>query len=489
MPAVAAGRAADAGSEGGEGAEWQMVTRGKAKAGGLKKTVTKVKPRVADGSKDLQQVTPGFEAASTAMRKRKAEDSVNDKLAALADAVAQLAMAQKDMTENHKALVESNTIMMEMIKTQDKDIKVQGEEIKALRALIQEGVSQRTYSEAITSGSTPTSPQSSQTRSTSAGSLQVRKDKPQVQDDRAVSIDMARFKGAKNNYNVIRDGLRAGLKVNKVTEKLTIKSLRPGPGDRIDVVFADKDEANKVKQHTRWLTSSLTGARVKGEQWYPVKFDSVVKQCVLDQDVNDGKTLNKDFAKDFKADNGCETADCTVMKATWLSKVDSKKKVGSMVIWLKNRVDAEYLLRTGTAMFGATDAFCSPFVVRDNSGPCYHCNRYGHKQASCTSQIRCAICSKGHRRDECPNKDSPKCPACGDAHTVFDWACKLHPQHYRHVGQQKAKTRQGQGSAAMDVDMYGGGMRASPTTASSARGRAQVTSTASTSNTPSSSSC
>jgi hypothetical protein len=26
-----------------------------------------------------------------------------------------------------------------------------------------------------------------------------------------------------------------------------------------------KDEANKAKQHTRWLMSSLTGARVKGE--------------------------------------------------------------------------------------------------------------------------------------------------------------------------------------------------------------------------------
>lgn len=331
------------------------------------------------------------------MRKRKAEDSVHDKLAAMADAIAQLAMAQKDMTENHKALVESNKIMMEMIETQAKDIKAQGEEIKSLRALIQDSASQRTYSEVIASGNTPTSPQSSQIRSTSAGSSQVRKDKPQLQDDRAVSIDMARFKGAKNNYNVIRDGLRASLKVNKVTEKLTIKSLRPGPGDRIDVVFADKDEANKAKQHTRCLTSSVTGACIKGEQWYPVRFDSVVKQCVLDQDVNDGKTLDKDFAKDFKADNSCETADCTVMKATWLSKVDSKKKVGSMVVWLKNRVDAEYLLRTGTAMFGATDAFCSPFVVRDNSGPCYHCNRYGHKQASCTSHVRCAVCSVGHQ--------------------------------------------------------------------------------------------
>ena len=44
---------------------------------------------------------------------------------------------------------------------------------------------------------------------------------------------------AKNIYNVIRVGPRAGLEVNKVTKKLTIKSLRPGPGDRIDVVFAD----------------------------------------------------------------------------------------------------------------------------------------------------------------------------------------------------------------------------------------------------------
>jgi hypothetical protein len=63
---------------------------------------------------------------------------------------------------------------------------------------------------------------------------------------RAVSVDMGRFKGAKNHYNVVRDGLCTRLKGNMVTEKLTYKSLRPGPGDRIDVVFADKDEANKA---------------------------------------------------------------------------------------------------------------------------------------------------------------------------------------------------------------------------------------------------
>lgn len=53
------------------------------------------------------------------------------------------------------------------------------------------------------------------------------------------------------------------MKVNKVTRKLRIKSLRPDPVDRIDVVFVDKDEAT---QHARWLVLSLNGARHQGEQ-------------------------------------------------------------------------------------------------------------------------------------------------------------------------------------------------------------------------------
>lgn len=34
-----------------------------------------------------------------------------------------------------------------------------------------------------------------------------------------------------------------------------------------------------------------------------------------------------------------------------------------MVVWLKNGVDADYALRTGTAMVGASDAFCSPLAL------------------------------------------------------------------------------------------------------------------------------
>ena len=253
-PAAAAGFAADAGSEGGGGAEWQMVTRGKARAGVAKRTTTRVRPSVVEGGEGSQQAAPGFEAASTAARKRKAEDSVNDKLAAMTETISQLVAAQKQTAESQKAFLESNKVisdrnkaLLESNQAMMETIKAQGKEIKALKALLQESLRPSSYSEITANNGTSIASQNSQTRSASANSSQVRKEKPQVQDDRAVSIDMGRFKGSKNNYNVIRDGLRAGLKVNKVTEKLTIRSLRPGPGDRIDVVFSDKDEANKAK--------------------------------------------------------------------------------------------------------------------------------------------------------------------------------------------------------------------------------------------------
>ena len=66
-----------------------------------------------------------------------------------------------------------------------------------------------------------------------------------------------------------------GLKVNEVREKAN--DVRLGLCDGINVVFADKDEANRAKQHIRRLSPSLNGARVKGDQWYLVKFGNVVK--------------------------------------------------------------------------------------------------------------------------------------------------------------------------------------------------------------------
>jgi hypothetical protein len=90
-----------------------------------------------------------------------------------------------------------------------------------------------------------------------------------------------------------------------------------------------------------------------------VKCDMVTKQAVIDEKAADDKTLRTTVCQDFSKDNVVEGHNFTAMKAHWLSKADASKKVGSLVIWLKNKLAADYLVRNGTAIFGATGAYCS----------------------------------------------------------------------------------------------------------------------------------
>jgi hypothetical protein len=167
------------GSKGRERAEWQMVTRRKAKAGGAKRTTTRVRPSIVEGGNGSQHAAPGFEAASIAARKRKAEDSANDKLTTMAATIEQLMAAQKEMAESQRTFLESDKVILDRNKDLMETIKTQ-----------------QIYSEVTANRGTPVGFQSPQTRSVSAASSQTRKEMPQVQDDRAVSIDMGRSEGS-----------------------------------------------------------------------------------------------------------------------------------------------------------------------------------------------------------------------------------------------------------------------------------------------------
>jgi hypothetical protein len=195
----------------------------------------------------------------------------------------------------------------------------------------------------------------------------------------------------------------------------------------------------------------MPGTRIKGEEWYPIKCDMVAKQAVIDEKALDDKTLKTTVCQDFGKDNGMEGHDFTAMKVHWLSKPDVTKKVGSLVIWLKNKLAADYLLRNGTAIFGATGAYCSKWERREDNLPCFNCNRYGHKQAAYKAAPRCALCSRQHSRHNCTHPTELKCPACNKAgHSVFDWQCQLHPSHWKYKGTLKSRN-ESQGSRATAV--------------------------------------
>lgn len=114
-----------------------------------------------------------------------------------------------------------------------------------------------------------------------------------------------------------------------------------------------------------------------------------------------------------------------------LARPTQQKKTGSLIIWLENKLSADWLIQNGTALFGASGSFCTKYERFYDDKPCYNCNTYGHMQSHCKKATRCGICSGGHRTRECTNRANPKCPACTRPHAVFDLRCVLHPQHVK----------------------------------------------------------
>jgi hypothetical protein len=398
-----------------------MVTRRKAKANGI-----------GSSSSPTAKTARVFASTSELERKRKAEQSLVDQVAALRELVTQLVEGQ---TEQKVRYDKQDELLKELIKeSQD-----QQRTITALRATIEKSVQKPTYCEAAKGGKEQGREKARTT--TKLGPADSAKDHNHtVIKERTVSLDTGRSKAETTDYVAVKQKLQQGLDRSKVTEGLKIQFLRPGPGERVDVVFQEKKDAEKARKYTGWATGQLPGTRVKGDEWFPVKCDMVAKLAVMDRAADDGKTLRQTLCQEFGKENTAEGIDFTATKVHWLSKIDVAKKVGSLVIWLKNKTAADYLLSSGTAIFGATGAYCSKWEKRDDNLPCFNCNKYGHKQASCKAAPRCALCSGQHSRRNCTQPKKLKCPACSkEGHSVFDWQCQLHPSHWKYRGIQKAE--------------------------------------------------
>ena len=195
-----------------------MVTRAKAKGGGVNKGGGRPRMSMLTTSEAGHPLAFTFEAASAAERKRKAEDSVDERLTTLTQTSKQLMAAQKEMTESQNVLMENNRTLMDTL-------KAQAEEIKTLKVMMADSVRQPSYSEAVAGRKAMHGEKGKESQAYSPRSPATKRNAPHVQDERAVSIDIGRYKGAKNNYAAVKENLQGSLKVNKVTERLTIKNV------------------------------------------------------------------------------------------------------------------------------------------------------------------------------------------------------------------------------------------------------------------------
>ena len=167
---------AGVGSDGGGGAEWQMVTRAEAKGGGAKKS----------GAFD-------FKVASAAERKRKAENSVDDRLLGLTETIEGLMTSQREMTETQKQMTESQRVLMETI-------MAQAEEIKTLKTMVADNKGQPSYSEAVTGHKAMDSAAGRTTQTDKTRSVVTKHGSPRVRDERAVLLILVDTRARRTFY-------------------------------------------------------------------------------------------------------------------------------------------------------------------------------------------------------------------------------------------------------------------------------------------------
>ena len=358
-------------------------------------------------------------------------------------------------------LIDQNEDRQEEIEKQRQEIGGLRREMEEMRKLLQQGstanTAKATYATVTAAGVQQAQP-SSTARSRERG-VSTLPQRVRVEDDKcAITINTSRFKGEKADFVLVKAALQRGIDTMATLRGIKIKCLRPLPGERINIVFATEAEAKRAKEQSGWLSVAMPEATVKSEAWYPIKCDMVSKQAVLDPNAEGGRSLRREVCAEFAVDNRSENMDFTAMKANWLSKINPWKKTGSLVIWLKDKIAAEHLLKTGQALFGggAYGAFCSRYEPSTADKMCFNCNAYGHLQGACRRATRCGKCTGAHQTRDCQSQEPPKCAVCAGAHRSADWACKRHPHHRRYLAARakEASTRQ---AAPTNEDIEMGG--------------------------------
>jgi hypothetical protein len=220
----------------------------------------------------------------------------------------------------------------------------------------------------------------------------------------------------------VRRRIDDALKDHAVTTEIKCHGISRNARDsnKYKLFFKDEKAVQMVRQNDAWLKDYFQGARLQAEQWHPIRVDSVYKGAVL-------KEMGGNEVKEEAAGMVAKENDVRVHKIQWLSKPDTGKIHGSMVLYLARSQDAEKLLRDGRVEVDGETAFARPYERRTGPMRCFKCHQFNHVAAQCPSpQPVCSRCADiGHTHRECTS-ERVKCATCGGLHSTFDSSCRMY---------------------------------------------------------------
>jgi hypothetical protein len=190
--------------------------------------------------------------------------------------------------------------------------------------------------------------------------------------------------------------------------------------NRLRIIGRNEEEVKKIKNIIE--AKKTPGARILRDQLYPVKVDNVNRTAVID---HEGKVL-PGATEALGQEN-----DVQIAKLAWLSRRDTAKAYGSMVVYVTKAADARRLLNDSFFYAGGESGYTGIFERRMRPEQCYNCQQIGHKAFQCKRPQVCAKCAKeGHHHGNC-NEVVAKCVLCGGPHESFSRNCrKLFPSRH-----------------------------------------------------------
>ena len=140
----------------------------------------------------------------------------------------------------------------------------------------------------------------------------------------------------KTQPGVIREAIEKEMRAGAERDNWRCTAVTRDPRNtaRIRVTCRDEAELQLVKEATQKIAAP--GLRVMRDQLYPVKIDNANRAAVLDQDGS----VRAEAAEVFGKEN-----DVRIAKMAWLSKKDTAKAYGSMVVYVTKGSDAVRLLQ------------------------------------------------------------------------------------------------------------------------------------------------
>lgn len=233
-----------------------------------------------------------FASAGEAERKRKAEEGIAKQVNQLKEWVYRL--LEGNATQETKRHAQQEEVVA-TIKAQAKTItglettiQKQSEELKETKAQLGlELRGRKLYSDVLRRALLSASSGNTNTTLVDGEPLARRR---QDEDETAITINTIRVKREEQDTTVMLDTFNRSLRPFKVTEGIEIQYIHLRRPDSANLVFSSTNDRGRAREHLRWLTSNMPEARMRGEQWYPVKCDFVAKAVVRDLEKNDSKT-------------------------------------------------------------------------------------------------------------------------------------------------------------------------------------------------------